>query len=92
MKTTEFITHLSLRTGQTKVVCTEFLNAFKNIIYEALINEEEVGLTGFGTFKTVNNRKFFKNPLTGEKVPPKHKKLPLFTTGADFKKIVNKEK
>ncbi len=72
--------------GKTKKECAEFLDAFQEVVYEALSRGEEVKITGFGTFKT---RKIAAhegvNPQSGDKIKIAETVIPSFKPGNAFK-------
>ncbi|MDE7360536.1 MAG: HU family DNA-binding protein [Oscillospiraceae bacterium] len=85
-----FVNELQAKIGsKNKKECAEFLDAFQNVVYEALSRGEEVKLTGFGTFKV---RKIAAhegvNPQSGEKIKIAETVTPAFKPGNAFKDAV----
>lgn len=65
------------------------LNAFTEVVTQALKNEEEVKLLGFGTFKVVKTKaREGRNPRTGETLKIPAKKYPKFSAGTKLKDAV----
>ena len=64
-----------------------------NAMTETLVNGDNIEIRGFGSF-TVRAYKTYdgKNPLTGEVVKVKPKKLPRFKLGKELRKAVNDHK
>ncbi len=63
---------------------------FFDLIHEAILNNERVEIRGFGSFKVKKYKSYIgRNPLTGEKVKVKEKRLPLFKMGKELKKRLN---
>ena len=86
MNKKQFIGELATRTGSTKVVATELLDAVKSIIKEQLAAGNEVSLgSDFGTFKPTNRAG--KAPGTGK---PYSTNLVKFSISAPFKRELNK--
>lgn len=76
MNKTEFITALADKVGSKKNAETA-LQAFQEIITDALINGDKITITGFVSFEAVDvAEKDARNPRTGETVvAPAHKKI-----------------
>lgn len=65
------------------------VNAFVEVITEALKNGEEVALTGFGTFKVAQrSERKSRNPQTGEEMIVPATKVPTFKAGKALKDSV----
>jgi DNA-binding protein HU-beta len=59
-------------------------------ITEALKNEEQVALVGFGTFKVAKREaRKGRNPQTGEEMDIAAKKVPKFIPGKTLKEVVD---
>jgi len=85
----EFVERLSEATGFTKKDSKEALDSVIEIITEALKNNEEVLLTGFGKFETRSRKATERiNPQTGEKIQVPSKVVPAFKTGKNLKEGV----
>ena len=90
MNKTDLIDALSSKTSTTKKVAEENLNAFVDVITEALKNGEKVQLVGFGTFETKTRaaRKGI-NPQTKEEIKIPASTVPAFKAGKALKDAVN---
>lgn len=82
-----FIKEIQKKLGsKSKKECGEFLDAFQEVIYEALSRGEEVRIAGFGTFKV---RKITAhegvNPQNGKKIEISETVTPAFKPGSAFK-------
>ena len=90
MNKTELVSAMMKRTGATKKATEESLNAFINIVSEALTKEEKVQLVGFGSFE-VRKRAARKgrNPQTKEEIKIPASKAPVFKAGKALKDLVN---
>ena len=69
---------------------TIFLDAFLEVVAEALVNGESVNLRGFGTFE-VNERKACttKHPLTGELMEIPSHNVVKFTQSPKLRERIN---
>ena len=79
-------------TGTSKKSTETSLNAFVEIITEALKKDEKVQLVGFGSFE-VRKRAARKgrNPQTKEEIKIPASKAPVFKAGKALKELVNKK-
>ena len=67
------------------------LNAFVDVVTEALAKEEKVEIRGFGTFLMKERApRVARNPRTGEKVKVPAKLSPAFKPGKDLKDATEK--
>lgn len=82
---------LSAATELSKTDAKDFLESLITIITNTLKKGDEVAITGFGTFETVN-RKARKgvNPATGKQMSIPAKRLPKFRSGKALKDAVKK--
>ncbi|MBX4189948.1 HU family DNA-binding protein [Candidatus Parcubacteria bacterium] len=80
---------LGEKLGVTKKQGAEMLDAFIEIVTNALRKGEKVNITGFGIFK-VSDRKARegRNPRTGETIHIKASKKPRFTPGKLLKEAI----
>lgn len=93
MNKTELITNVAEKTGLTKKMTQECVEAVLNTIEEALVAGDKVQLVGFGTFE-VRDRKARqgRNPQEPEKVIEiPASKAPVFKAGKGLKDLVNKK-
>jgi DNA-binding protein HU-beta len=91
MYKTELIQALAHRTGQTKVASGEVVDAFFEIIGDALSQGDTVQLIGFGAFGiTKTKARTGRHPQTGDAIQLPAGKRPKFTAGAKLKAAVNR--
>ena len=90
MNKSELIAAIAAKTGETKKEAT--LNAFVDVVTEALVKGEKVQLVGFGSFE-VRKRAARKgrNPQTKEEIKIPASKAPVFKAGKALKELVNKK-
>jgi Bacterial nucleoid DNA-binding protein len=91
MNKSELAAAIVAKTGFTKKVSEQALNAVIDVISDALKAGDKVQVVGFGTFE-VRNRpaRTARNPRTGEEIKIKPSKAPVFKAGKALKDIVNK--
>ena len=89
MTKTELTALIASKTGVSKRLAGDMVNAFLDGVTAALKKGDKVTLTGFGTFK-ISNRAARKgvNPRTGEAIQIKAMKLPAFKAGKGLKDAV----
>ena len=89
MTKTEFVGKIAEATGFTKVDADKAVNAFLEIVTEALKSGDKVTLTGFGSFEvTERGAREGRNPQTGETMQIKAAKTPKFKAGKSLKDAV----
>lgn len=90
MNKAELIDSIASKTGYSKKVSSEILNAFSSTVTDALVKGEKVQLVGFGSFETKTRaaRKGL-NPQTKEEIRIPACKAPTFKAGKALKNIVN---
>ena len=93
MNKADLIAAIATKTGDTKKVAEAFVNAFVDVVTEALVEGEKVQLVGFGSFE-VRKRAARKgrNPQTKEEIKIPASKAPVFKAGKALKDLVNKNK
>lgn len=85
----EFVDELAERTGFTKKDSKKALDSVLEVITEALKENEEVLLTGFGKFEPRARKATERiNPQTGEKIQVPAKVVPKFKKGKNLKESV----
>lgn len=91
MKKAELVAKVAARAGVTKASAERCVNAFVDILAEALSKGERVALPGLGVFK-VRERAARKgrNPQTGKEITIPARKVVVFTPGKPLKEKVNK--
>ena len=92
MNKADLINSIASKTGYSKKVSSEILNAFSETVTDALVSGEKVQLVGFGSFETKTRaaRKGL-NPQTKEEIRIPACKAPTFKAGKALKDIVNKK-
>ena len=74
----------------SKKEAKDVLKAFTSSVINALANDDDVSLTGFGTFSvSQRSAREGRNPSTGEKIQIKARKAPKFKAGKGLKDAVN---
>lgn len=89
MNKRELIDEVSTKTGLTKRVSRETVDAVISAITDSLAREEKVTLVGFGIFQ-VRKRKARegRNPQTGKAIQIPAKKVPKFRAGRNLREVV----
>ena len=78
------------RLGLNKRESKDMVEAFFEIIHEALVSGRDVKLSGFGNFNIRRKApRPGRNPRTGETVHVAEKRLPFFKVGKDLRERVN---
>ncbi len=74
---------------ETKKQAAEAVNAVFDTITKSLARGEEVGITGFGAFRTAKSKaRMGINPKTGEKIQIAASTKPKFRAGKELKDAV----
>lgn len=91
MNKAELVEAMAVKTGDTKKASTEALQAFIDVVTEALVKGDKIQLVGFGTFETKTRaaRKGL-NPQTKQEIKIPACKAPVFKAGKALKTVVNK--
>jgi DNA-binding protein HU-beta len=81
---------LADRGGLPKVKAAAYINILTEAIQEALVRDDKVTISDFGTF-TVSQRREFKghNPKTGEVMNVPARRIPVFRAGKGLKNSLN---
>ena len=92
MNKSELIAAFAAKTGETKKDAEATLNAFIDVVTNALVKGDKVQLVGFGSFE-VRKRAARKgrNPQTKEEIKIPASKAPVFKAGKALKELVNKK-
>ena len=92
MNKSDLIAAIAAKTGDTKKNAEASLNAFVDVVTEALTKGDKVQLVGFGSFE-VRKRAARKgrNPQTKEEIKIPASKAPVFKAGKALKDLVNKK-
>ncbi len=91
MKKVELVEAIAAKTGLTKSDSSKAVEAFTEVITEALVKGDKVPLVGFGTFGVSERAaREGRNPRTGETVKIAARKAVVFKAGSALKDAVNK--
>ena len=92
MNKSDLVAAMAAKTGDTKKASEAAVNAFVDVVTEALKKGEKVQLVGFGSFE-VRKRAARKgrNPQTKEEIKIPASKAPVFKAGKALKDLVNKK-
>ncbi len=92
MNKAELIAAIAAKTGATKKSAEEALNAFVDVVTDALKKGDKVQLVGFGSFEVIKRAaRKGRNPQTKEEIKIPASKAPKFKAGKALKDIVNKK-
>lgn len=90
MNKSELIMALAQKADLTKKDAEKALNAFVDVVTDALKAGEKVQLVGFGTFETKDRpARTARNPRTGEEIEIAASKTASFKVGKALKDTVN---
>ncbi len=82
----EMAEQLFVEVGLNKREAKEFVDAYFEVIREALENGEQVKLSGFGNFDLrLKNQRPGRNPKTGEEIPISARRVVTFRPGQKLK-------
>ena len=92
MNKADLIAAIAAKTGETKKSAEAAVNAFVEVVTDALVGGDKVQLVGFGSFE-VRKRAARKgrNPQTKEGIRIPASKAPVFKAGKALKEVVNKK-
>lgn len=91
MNKTELIVAVAKKAGHTKMDCSNVVDAFFEIIGDALAHGESVQLIGFGAFGVTETKaRTICHPQDGYRIQLPAGKRPKFTAGAKLKAAVIK--
>ena len=81
---------LAARAGIPKVRAASYINILTEAIQEALVRDEKVTISDFGTF-TVSKRRPFtgRNPKNGQMIQVPGRRIPVFRAGKGLKGALN---
>lgn len=90
MNKAQLVEAIAAKTGDTKKASSDALNAFVEVITDALVKGDKVQLSGLGTFQTKTRaaRKRL-NPQTKQEIKIPACKAPSFKAGKALKEAVN---
>ena len=91
MNKSELIAKVAEVSGLKKTDAEKAVNAFTQVVTDALVNEDKVQLVGFGTYEVKSRpARIGRNPSNGEKIEVAASKAPVFKAGKSLKDAVNK--
>ena len=89
MNKADLIEHMSKVSKHPRAVCKVLLESFITSVGNALKQNKEVALTGFGTFVVMRRKsRVGVNPATGKKMQIPAKNVPKFRPGKALKGLV----
>ncbi len=89
MNKLDLIKAVAEKTNTTLAESTKVINAFLEVVQDTLSHEEDIILTGFGTFKVSSRaERKSRNPQTGEEIIVPATKVPTFKAGKQLKDSV----
>lgn len=91
MNKKELIDSVAEKTGESKRVVGDVVDAFINTVQSSVTGGDRVSLPGFGTFeRRERSARTARNPRTGEPIQIAAAKVPAFKAGSAFKEQVNR--
>ena len=85
----EFVDQVSTETGLSKSDATKAVDAFLDVVTEALKRGGEVNFTGFGKFSVADRgARQGVNPQTGERIQIPASRVPRFSAGSALKNAI----
>ena len=82
MNKSELLDAVAKRSGLTKAAAAEALNAYHEVVTNAIKAGDSVGVVGFGTFSAAERKaRTGRNPKTGAVLEIKAAKVPKFKAG-----------
>ena len=92
MNKADLVAAIAAKTGESKKASEALVNAFTEVVADALKGGDKVQLVGFGSFE-VRKRAARKgrNPQTKEEIKIPASKAPVFKAGKALKDLVNKK-
>jgi len=89
MNKKEVVQNMAEKTGGSSKDAEKYLKAFIETVSEALKEEKEVQLVGFGTFKTAERTaRTGRNPLNGQEIHIAAKKNVKFKAGKTLSNLI----
>lgn len=90
MNKTQLINAVAEKGKLSKKEAEGVLNAFVDVVTDALVKDEKVQLIGFGTFEVKKrSARTARNPRTGEEIAIAASKAPAFKAGKALKDKLN---
>lgn len=92
MRKQDLVKEVAGEAGLSEAQATKAVNAFIEAIQNALARNDEVQISGFGSFKVVERAgREGRNPRTGEAMKIAARRSPTFKAGTQLKRIVEGE-
>ncbi len=89
MRKQDLIREVASGANLSEAQATKAINAFLDAIQNSLANNDEVSISGFGSFRVVERAgREGRNPRTGEPMTIAGRKSPTFKAGTQLKRIV----
>lgn len=89
MRKQDLIREVANEAGLSEAQATKAVNAFINSIQNSLARNDEVSISGFGSFKVVERAgREGRNPRTGETMMIAARRSPTFKPGTQLKRTV----
>jgi DNA-binding protein HU-beta len=89
MNKSELVDAVAEKTGLSKKDVAGAIDAFQEVIGDALVKRDKVALVGFGTFQTSDRKaRAGINPKTGEKIQIAARTVPKFVVGKALKQKI----
>lgn len=89
MTRAQIASKISDATGLSKKETEIVVEGFISCVMDALCNNENIEIRGFGTFKNnIKKPRKARNPKTGETVFLDTRYIPMFKVSKEFKKVV----
>ncbi len=83
------VEQMAKTTKESKATCKRVLEAFMDVVGDAMKKNKQVVLTGFGTFSVMKRKaRTGVNPATGKKMQIAAKKVPKFKPGKALRELV----
>ena len=90
MNKTELVTNVAAKAGLKKKDAESAVNAFMEVVQQAMVEGDKVQLIGFGTFEVRERAaRAGRNPSTKEIIHIPASKSPVFKAGKALKDAVN---
>jgi nucleoid DNA-binding protein len=85
----DLVKEVANEAGLSEAQATKAVNAFLDAIQNSLANNDEVSISGFGSFKVVERAgREGRNPRTGEPMKIAARRSPTFKAGTQLKRVV----
>ena len=89
MRKQDLVREVASQAGLSEAQATKAVNAFLDAIHTSLANNNEVSISGFGSFKVVERAsREGRNPRTGETMKIAARRSPTFKAGTQLKRSV----